>query len=323
MKRVEPILDESTLGPSTTHSPEARIEVLAETLKAFDAVGAARVLRSVRDAADRDLQAGRGLRSWCFSGSTPKAKDAGRFVAVRLDRQPFIDGADGLFAAAEDRRAVEARLQGVPVVGLGFAALTEGFVVALTTDVRTTGGPLTVDVTILDDDGTREERIDVQVFTSAREVSGAREELVQQVDRAVPDGPSIIARLTELFPRLRLGDDAQKPIAALTGRETVFRQLVRHLRALDEGARIWDKGSYAPLAVSFSVESEATLTHGTYGPMRDFSVPAGFRCERWSLHTKLTGGAGARLYFRAERADGQPLVLVGYFGNHLPTVRYD
>lgn len=319
---MEPILDESSLVPCSTRSPAARIEALASTLKALDGLGVVRVLRSVRDAADRDLGDGRGLRSWCFAGTTTKEKDAGRLIAARLDKQPYIDGDSGLFAAAEGPRAVEAQLGGQQVVGLGLAALTDAIVVALTTKELAAGAILTIDLTYVDEDGQREERVPVVVFTSEQEVTAARQAVVDRVDRAVPNGAGILERLAELFPRLRLGIDASTPIGALAGTETVFRQLVRHLRALDEGARTWTDGQYAPPAVSFSVESAATLNHGSYGPMRDFAMPDGFAFERWSLHTKLTGGNGARMYFRAERVQGEAVVLVGYFGDHLPTVRH-
>ncbi len=203
------------------------------------------------------------------------------------------------------------------------AALTDGLVVTLASQTRPTGAAVAVDVTYLEDDSLREEQISVTTFARAQEVAGARQQLVDRVDRAVPTGTAIVARIAELFPRLRLGDGARSQIEVLTGNETVFRQLVRHLRALDEGACAWAEGDvFAPVAVSFSSESEATLSHGTYGPMREFPTPAGFNVGRWSLHTKLTGGNGARMYSHAERIDGQPVVLVGYFGDHLPTVRH-
>lgn len=321
MAGVEPILDESSLVPSSTRSPAARIEALAQTLRALDELGVARVLRSVRDAPDRDLGGSRGLRAWCFDRGT--SRDPGRLVATRLDKQPYIDGDGGLFAAAEGDRAVEARVAGERVVGLGLAALTDGIVVALTTEIRASGEKITVDVIYLDDGAQREEHVVVGTFAAAHEVTQARQQVIDRVDRAVPNGAAIITRLEELFPRLRLGDNARTSISALTGSEPVFSQLVRHLRALDEGARVWTTGAYAPMAVSFSVESEATLSHGSYGPQREFPAPAGVVAkERWSLHTKLTGGNGARMYFRAERVDGQAVVLVGYFGPHLDTVRY-
>lgn len=317
---MEPILDENSLVPCSKRPPATRIEALAKTLSALDGVGVVRVLRSVRDAADRDLDGGRGLRSWCFDKAT--SKDAGRLVAARLDKQPYIDGDGGLFAVAEGQGAVEARVGGQRVVGLGLAALTDGLVVALTTEERSMGATLAVQLTYLDNDGQRDEQVDVTAFTSEQEVNAARQQVVDRMDRVVPNGAVIIERVGELFPRLRLGPDARKSIAAMTGSEIVFHQLVRHLRALDEGARTWVDGAYSPLAVSFSVESEATLRHSTYGPMRDFAMPDGFAFERWSLHTKLTGGNGARMYFRAERVKGHSVVLVGYFGPHLDTVKH-
>src|SRR5690606_3526484 len=139
-------------------------------------------------------------------------------------------------------------------------------------------------------DGQRDEHVEVETFTSAEEVTEAGGRIGKRLDQAVRNGAELIARVTHLFPRLRLGDDARTPISKLTGSQPVFRQLVRHLRALDEGARTWTTGAYAPVAVTFSVESEATLNHGTYGQQREFRAPEGFALgERWSLHTKLTG----------------------------------
>jgi hypothetical protein len=97
------------------------------------------------------------------------------------------------------------------------------------------------------------------------------------------------------------------------------------LRALDRGAEVWQPGNvYSPAdAITWSRESTATLNHGKYGPLRDFSVPEGFESRRWSDHTKLSGGAGSRLYFDPQRTDGVAVVLIGYFGEHLPTVLFN
>jgi len=112
-------------------------------------------------------------------------------------------------------------------------------------------------------------------------------------------------------------------VAALTGKEPVFGQLLRHLGALDEGARGWaDAAAYCPAgAVDWSPESETTRKHRRFGPLRDFPAPGGFAQERFSYHTKL--GAGWRLYFRPERTEIGPLVLIGYLGPHLPTAHFD
>ena len=134
----------------------------------------------------------------------------------------------------------------------------------------------------------------------------------------------IVRRIYDEVMMQEEGEVYIKTITGLVGTEQVFRQLVRHLRALDHGARDWLPGmQYVPgSALSWSCESKATLDHSRYGPMRDFPVPDGFMIERWSYHAKLTGGGGFRLYFRPDRIAGKPVVLVGYFGAHLPSLKY-
>ena len=318
---MEPILDETSLEPCSVRPPAVRIQELALTMKALDEIGRPRVLRSVRDAVDRDIGDGLGLRTWCFDRATPK--DAGRLVASRLAAQPFIDGPDGLFAAAEGRRAIEAKVNGTVVIGVGLAALTDGLVVLLASEARPRVEHLDVAITYIDDDGQRTEFVKVRAFANALEIEEARNELIQQVDRALRDGAAIVALINEIFPRLVLGARARDQIKSLTGNEPVFRQLVRHLRALDEGALQWVEGKpFEPVAITFSFDSKQTLDDGALGPLRDFPTPPGFEVERWSLHTKLTGGNGARLYFRAVWVGGRGLVLIGYFGDHLPTVKF-
>lgn len=318
---MEPILEETCLVPCPTRPAPARILELALALKALDGLGFRRVLRSVKDAADRDIDGGRGLRHWCFDRAT--SRDAGRLVASRLAAQSFIDGPSGLFAAAEGERAVEARLAGTCVYGAGLAALTDGLLVILASEARPSCEQVRVVLTVLEEVGERTESLEVIAVARASDVESQRALLVERIDRSVQDGKSLAQRMAELFPRVLLGERAREQISALVGTETVFRQLVRHLRALDTGVLRWAKGTvFEPVAVTFSVESKATLDDGTLGPLRDFPVPPGFEAERWSLHTKLTGGAGARLYFRAVRTPERAVVLVGYFGAHLPTVRF-
>lgn len=319
---MEPILDERSLVPCGGLSASERIVRLARTLRALDMTGASRVLRSVRDAPHRDIGDGRGLKGWCFDRGTDR--DAGRFVAARLGKQPFVDGEGGLFASAEGGRAVEATVDEELVLGLGLAALNDEPAVRLESAQPTRAAQVAVELLVVDEEGEITQRNHVWLFGAEAEVEAAREALVARLDRSLSDGLAILDRCADLFPSIRFGEKAAAQIEALRGTEPVFRQLLRHLRALQEGVDGWAEGvAYEPVAVSFSPESKATLEHGSYGPMRDFPAPAGFAPGRWSLHTKLTGGNGARLYFRPERGPGgAAVVLVGYFGAHLPTVRF-
>lgn len=318
---MEPILDETCLVPCPSVGPSKRILQLARLLQALDGVGTPRVLRSVRDAADRDLAGGRGLRGWCFDRGTDR--DAGRLLAFRLASQPFVDGDGGLFAVAEGPRVAEATVDGIRVFGLGLAAMTDAVAIRLVSANLSDACSVDVQVLYVDDDGEQTEKSAVLCLVDAADVDTHRALLQQKVDQSVRDGQALLRRAEELFPRLLMGDTARDQIGALRGSEPVFRQVLRHLRALNQAAADWavDAG-FSPGGISFSVESQATLDDGKLGPLRDFPTPEGFDHERWSLHTKMTGGNGARLYFRGVRRDGTGFVLIGYCGDHLPTVKY-
>lgn len=316
---MEPALDETSLVPCPDWAPARRIAALSTVVQEFDRVGLPRILRSVSDAADRDIAQGRGLRSWCFERG-PNL-DAGRFVAFRLSRQPFIDGPEGLMAQAEGQRIIETQLNGRVVYGLGLGALENRPVAALASSAIPTGRQELIQVLDASTDPIAVTDVPLFVYAHGEEVAADAVQIHALVDAAISDGKVLLDRLDDAFPWLRAGPRAVESFAALSGSEPVFRQLVRHLRALNSAAEIWAEGTpYRPEGITYSQESDQTLSHGRFGPIRDFPSPAGFEQERWTFHTKLTGGAGARLYFRAVKTDASKVVLIGYFGAHLPCV---
>ncbi|MCQ8119839.1 hypothetical protein [Methylomonas rosea] len=320
---MDVILDETSLVPCDSWSPSLRIKTLAATLQALDRLGCARVLRSVRAAADLDIGQGRGLRGWCFDQGTNR--EAGRFIAQRLGKQPFIDGADGLFAEIEGERVIEGSMLGTTVVGLAFAALTNTPAVALCSAARPASTAVAVDLINLDAEGEFQETVQVCCLVTEDDVIHQSESIIRGVESSLENGDQLMKRAGELFPRLRFGPRAIEQISSLTGNEPVFHQLFRHLRALDQGAAAWQPDTqYTPVgSITWSRESNSTLNHVSYGPLRDFPTPHGFAPRRWSYHSKLSGGTGARLYYHAERTDEASVVLIGYFGDHLPTVLFD
>lgn len=320
---MEPLLDETTLVPCIEGEAGARIAVLAATLRRLDALGMPRVLRGVMDAADRNIEGGHGLRFWCFRRG--QVDDiAGRLVASRLAKAPFIDGPDGLFARAEASRAIETTVDGQVVLALGLAALSDPFALCLSRAQQQRWSPTIVRVLEYLDEGQEDVRdVDVVRLVASPDVDEHQAELIEALDAAVTDGKALLERSANLFPALAFGPEAEKAIRALTGNEVSFKQLVRHLRALSRSARAWPGGRpFAPHGISWSNESEATLTHGQYGPLRDFACPPGFGARRWSAHTKMTGDGGRRLYFSPDESGGTMRVAIGYVGPHLKTVDF-
>lgn len=327
---MEPILDEASLIPCPSACPGERIVQLAETLSALDLLGAPRVLRAVCDAGDRDLCYGRGLRYWCNDRHTPR--DAGRLVLLRLSRAPFVDGPDGLFAKAEASRAIESTILGKKSLGGGLAALADGVLLFLKCSIWPPAKPVVVRLEVLTEDVQSTEEHSVDSADCALDVRELASVLTRKLYERIGSGAELLRRMSELFPHLVLGDRAREQIGRLSGSEPFFPQILRHFRALNAAARVWQQGTpFEPEGVSYSTESVSTLRDGRLGPLRDFPTPHGFSPERWSLHTKLTGGASMRLYFKApgmqhaEESDspnGVVRVPIGYVGPHLPTVNY-
>lgn len=316
---MEPILDECSLVPNGDQTPAIRIGTLAATLKSLHALGAVRVLRSVRAAAEMDIGEGQGLRYWCHHKQVDR--DAGRFVASLLNKQPFVDGSDGLFCRAQQNCAVEARRDGVEAIGLAVVALSGGVGIAL--PGRGPGGLWPLEMTFLDETDTLRSTVaNVPCVVHPADIEALTSELLERVIAGIGSGADLLERAPDMFPRLRFGSRATKDIGAMSGAEETFKQLFWHLRVLDQCAREWTDGPFEPRGIPVSPESPATLNHGRYGPMRDFPMPDGFEPQRWSWHTKITGGENPRLYFQFEPRAEEPVVLIGYFGSHLRTVRH-
>lgn len=324
---MDVVLDETGLLPCLDLIPAQRISTLAATLKCLDSLGCARVLRSVRDAADRNIHLGRGLRDWCFDRATDR--DAGRLIAYRLGKQPFIDGETGLFAQIEGHRVMEGALNGQSAMGLAYAALcglpavSLGHLSAHPLEGANRGqeGEITVEISILDEEGVRTEYLSALRLVTATEVSRHEAQLLQRLHQDVKDGETLMAQAAELFPRLVFGPLAQKQIKVLNGNETVFRQLLRHLCALDRGAAGWLAGEKFQPGEQISWSDESTPTLNKFGARREFPMPEGFDAVVWRLHSKLTGGD--RLYFHPIFSLGNhSQVLIGYFGPHLATIKY-
>lgn len=62
---MEPVLNERSLEPADTPTFE-RMKALITVLRKLDALGFPRMLRSVRDALDREIEVGTTLRAWLF-----------------------------------------------------------------------------------------------------------------------------------------------------------------------------------------------------------------------------------------------------------------
>jgi hypothetical protein len=314
---IEPALNERSIEPAETPTME-RVTALIAVLRGLDALGFPRVLRQARDALNREIETGTSLRTWIFRKAP---RDARQFLAGRLDKAPF---AEALHQQREDASGLllEVTYDGTPAVGAGHAHLNDAPAVALRGVQCWEVDPLVVLLTKMDkEEGSLLEMV-VQVVHLCRvEQIAARQKLLRdRVLRAVSGGDDLWQRRLELFPRLDFCHEVERQMRALSGKEFYFQHVVLALSRLDAALAEWRSGPLHP-GMDNSAESTSTLSHGTYGPMRDF-ICLDDEQRRFSHHLKLFSN-NWRIYYweiRADTTGGR--AHVGYIGVHLPTVSY-
>ena len=104
-------------------------------------------------------------------------------------------------------------------------------------------------------------------------------------------------------------------LAALSGREACFAQIVRHLHVLSRTALDWQEGEFDP---PLDWSGERALTMKTYAAQRTFTCPDGAQ-RVFEPHSKLHVW-NKRIHFFPMRDTRR--VLVGHVGDHLPTTNF-
>lgn len=317
---MEPVLDEHTLIKCETFSARDRIRSLAKVVALLDGIGAKRVIRTVSDFSTRLIEGNRALSQWCFDRSVDS--DSRRLVAARLDKRPYIDGEDGLFHVYEKTSAIEPTCDGRAAPGLGYSHLCNGIAIGLLSSEFESPCMRTLTLLYVDNEKDWTVTSNLSLMITEADVAAQKVQLIQRVNEGLSSGKLIIERSREFLPCLRFGPTALDQLQNMSGTEKFFPHVIRHLREFQEASIRWAPGtSYQPRSLSDSIESDQTLNHARYGPMRDFPTPQGFEARRWSRHSKI-GANTYRMYFDSEVVDSELIVLIGYIGPHLQTVDY-
>lgn len=146
-------------------------------------------------------------------------------------------------ARAEGQRVLETQVEGRLVYGLGLGALEGRPVATLASAASPTGRQLQVQVLDASTDPMVVTDVPVFAYADGAEVAADALQIQRLVDTAIFNGQVLLDRMAEAFPHLRAGPRATEAIAALSGSEPVFRQLVRHHRALNAAAEAWTPGA--------------------------------------------------------------------------------
>ena len=289
---------------------------LIEVSRAVFRIGAERTLRTTSDFMGRELARGYRVAQW-LNDRTVDREERLFFKAIAT-KAPFLDE---LMAQAEEEQGVvlEFVFDAMAASGLGMAYLWDAPAVSLDGDARFRGDTVAVLLRSLGSaDMLLEEEVEVCCLSCLPQVESRRGWIVSRIQREVKTGEDLFGRGEVLLPNLQFCDDAPRQLRSLSGREPCFHQVCRHLFALNEYVGGWCGGAFSMAGITWSEESEETLHHPEYGPMRRFTCPDGSE-QTFSLHTKPSGG-NVRIHFLPVQEKRQ--AYVAYIGPHLPTVTF-
>lgn len=315
---MEPILNELSIEPVDDASADERMLALVGTLKALRKLGAARVLRSTRDALERLVAIEISMRTWVFSGH--RHREEKQLLKSALHKAPFVEE---LHARAEDvkGRLVDVRHRDRPAAGLGTALLLRSTSVSLVGLLEFASTELPVSLEVVDDTGEIQNSVDhILNVWDERSVEQCGRQITARVISTVKSGEVAWKRRGDLFSHLEWSKEAEGHLRLLLGSEVVFHTVVERLVTLNQYTATWSGGPFEP-PMRFSPEAEGTLQHGKVGSERECTVASG-EVKQLSLHIKLTDYW--RIYYEFQQLNSESpegrthgKVLVGYIGKHL------
>jgi hypothetical protein len=126
-----------------------------------------------------------------------------------------------------------------------------------------------------------------------------------------------VAKKDKVFPYLKFSPEIDHQIEKLTARQILNLSL--KLLKMNNTAKMWnDENSAMPrYQFSWRGESEQTMKQKEYRQARTFKLPDG---EKSIFENHLDFSASHRIHF-IEDADNKTFII-GYVGDHLPTVKY-
>lgn len=279
-------------------------------------LGAERTLRTTSDFMGRELARDYPVARWLNDGVVDREERL--FFKVIATKPPFLDD---LMAQAEERQGtvLEFEFDEIRALGLGMAYLWDAPAVSLDGDERFRRDMVAVSSRSFGNtEVLLEEEVEVCCLSRLPQVESRKGWIASRIQREVKTGEDLYRRREVLLPNLLFSDDAPRQLCDLNGRESFFQQVCRHLFVLNEYVGGWYGGAFSMAGIAWSEESEETLHHPEYGPMRRFACPDGNE-QTFSLHTKPSGG-NVRIHFFPIREKQQ--AFVAYIGPHLPTVTH-
>ena len=313
---MEMIFNELSLDPPFDDSYLARdkIATFVRTMAVARIRGVLGPLRTPSNFCALELAPGYSIGAW-FVDDTVERELKGR-LRSEATKAPYLEELFEAFEMANDALA-EVQFDGLAGLGLGLAAFCELPLLSFAAE-RWQEVELTVETHLLTE---QEEAVETQAVVNwhdPKSIGGFETWIDDRQRSEIRDGQELLAQSEDVLPRLDFMPACRDQLAALTGNERPFREVVRHLMALNRRAATWFDGPFeAACEVPCSDESETVLNNARFRQARSFACDDG-ETRVFSWHTKINAQAW-RIHFIADAARRR--VQVGYVGRHLPTAQ--
>ncbi len=306
-----------TTSPSIDEAREKMTRFIG-VIRATTRYGVALTIRTPRNFRQAPLAAGYVVENW-IRDHTRVSKEERAFLLAVATKGPYAEEVFGAMRGATDCECLH---DGHQATGLGIAYLCDSPAVGFSGQAYTDIDYAVVDVTYISDVDVVNESVEVCVLGYIEHVRARENWIRQRVDRErqLPDGTTLWRRRMQRFPRLIFCDSTRRFIEQIGAGDHSLRHIVRHLEIIDSTCDAWIDGPFDPRGIEWSNESGETMEHARYGPMRIFKCPDG-KSRPFIAHSKIRG-SNLRIHFFADDTGESRVVMIGYVGPHLPTVKY-
>lgn len=248
-----------------------------------------------------------------------------RFVLALATKQPFLVD---IPEKHSDMQGIECRYNGVSATGFGVALLLEALRISILSAPCWDASHIALELTQLDSDGEIvHEQVTIvhashpaHVQSHSEWVQTRLRQIAELEKRGVRSGIDLWQSREKIFPSLVFCECVREQVEVLLSGDARLPSIIRQLKELDTYAEAWqsEQGRFDTrcLPGTPAPESEATLHR--YSVERTFMCPDGIaRLFEWHLKLK---GINWRIYFFPD--EEQRVIIIGYIGSHLPTVKY-
>ncbi|MDT8446517.1 MAG: hypothetical protein RRB13_06420 [bacterium] len=309
---MDQILNERSLEQPYQNRSKARqgIKQFVELSLLLKKFGFSTGIRTTRDFSTRPLTPDRSVYD-CIYDRENRGDPTFQLFLTMVSKAPFIED---LLENRANYNLVEYKYHDAPALGLALAHQTNNFVLSFQGDQRFEADQLQLEMIQFCNEQIESSLVLVPNLSCAAQAQKRQQEILN-LQGKVKSGADLVQQAVSRYPFIALCDSAKKQLMALNGSELYFSEIQRHLQILNDTMQSWEAGPFSPEGLTWSFESQPTMTNSDLKAMRTFRCPDGSQriCER---HTKMMS-ANQRIHFLPLQEEGK--VLIGYVGIHLKT----